>query len=458
MILDSAKADVEVAQPARILSARDATCVVIGAIVGVGIFFTPARTAQLAGSGSLMLAAWAIAGAIALCGALTFAELGGMYHDSGAQYEILRDSYGPFPAFLFVVCNATAVQAGAIGIIAVVCARNLAIAVDGRWSDTLVMALSAALIVSVTLANLAGARWGARIQNLTVYAKVLALIAITLIAVALGKADVSLPIVSPSDGSAPGGGLAGLLAALIPAMFSFGGWQQALWIGGEVRDPHRNLPRAIIGGVLIVIAVYLLANWSYLRLLGPTGVAESKTVAADAVAAAFPIAGRRAIAAAVALSAYGVLNAQLLSGPRLIFRMAGDGRFFPAFAALSPRFGTPAAAILLLSGMALAILLGVGAERFDRDVLTGVMFIDTSFFVLTGAALIVLRRKRADAARPMKVPGYPIVPLLFVLGEMGVLIGAYMDRQARAAAVIGAIWIAAAAVLYAVRFRRGASS
>lgn len=441
-------------QPARVLSASDATCVVIGAIVGVGIFFTPSRTAQLAGSGTLMLVAWAIAGTIALCGALTFAELGGMYHDSGAQYEILRDSYGPFPAFLFVFCNSTASLAGCIGIIAVVCARNLAIAVGSDWSNTTLLAISVALIACITIVNVVGAVWGAWVQNLTVYAKVVALILITLLAIAMGREDVGAGVISQTGRSASLGGVAGVLAALVPAMFSFGGWQQALWISGEVRDPQRNLPRAIVVGVLIVITVYLLANWSYLRMLGATGVAGSSAVAADAVAAAYPSIGRRAIAAAVAISAFGVLNSQLLSGPRLLYRMAGDGRFFQPFAMLDRRFGTPALAILLIAVLSLVILLTVGPDRVDTHVLTGIMFIDLSFFVMTGAALMVLRRKRADVIRPVRVPGYPIVPALFVLGELAALVGAYMDPQVRAAAIIGGIWIAVAALLYVVRFRR----
>lgn len=454
MIVDSASDNNAVAQPARVLSARDATCVVIGAIVGVGIFFTPARTAQLAGSGTLMLAAWAIAGTIALCGALTFAELGGMYHASGAQYEILRDSYGPLPAFLFVFCNSTASLAGCIGIIAVTCARNLAIAVGSDWNTATVLVISVALIAILTIANVVGAVWGARIQNLTVYAKVLALILITLLAVAMGREDVGARVIQQTGGAASLGGVAGVLAALVPAMFSFGGWQQALWISGEVRDPQRNLPRAIVGGVLVVIAIYLLANWSYLRMLGPTGVAGSSAVAADAVATAYPSFGRRAIAAAVAISAFGVLNSQLLSGPRLLYRLAEDGKFFRPFALLDGRFGTPLPAILLIAVISLVILLTVGPERVETHVLTGIMFIDLSFFVLTGAALIVLRRKRPDAARPVRVPGYPFVPMLFVIGEFAALVGAYMDPQVRAAAVIGGIWIAGAALLYLVRFRR----
>jgi APA family basic amino acid/polyamine antiporter len=444
---------------ARTLGPIDATCVVVGAIIGVGIFFTPSQTAALTRDGGLMLLAWGIAGAIALCGALTFAELGGMYHASGAQYGILRDAYGPLPAFLFVFCNATAVQAGAIGIIAVVCARNLIVAgagagPNGSTSAAAVLALATLLVVLIAGANIIGVRWGSRIQNLTVYAKVLVLLAVTGLAAALGRSDVlgaagtAVPI--GTRGSL--GHVSAVLAALVPAFFSFGGWQHALWISGKVREPGRNLPRAIVGGVVLVIAVYMLANWSYLKLLGVGRVAASEALAADAVGSVFPMLGGRVIAAAVAVSAFGVLNAQLLSGPWLVFSMARDGRFFKVFGGLSGRFGTPVWSILLLAGIALTMLLAVGADGVNT-LLNGVVFVDSAFFVLTGAALIVLRRKRPSADRPMRVPAYPVVPLLFVIGEIGVLIGAYLDPSVAKAAVVGAAWIAAAAVLFLVRFR-----
>jgi APA family basic amino acid/polyamine antiporter len=247
------------------------------------------------------------------------------------------------------------------------------------------------------------------------------------------------------------------MAALTPALFAYGGWQQALWIAGEVRDPQRNLPRAIVGGVIVVIIVYLLANWSYFHLLGVERVAQSKAVAADAVSVAAPRAGRRIIAAAVAVSAFGVLNAQLLSGPRLLFGLARDGRFFTPFRSLSPRFGTPVAAISLLTIMSLVILvvaLSSGGTRPIDQLLNGTMFIDVTFFALTGAALIILRRTRPAAHRAVRVPGYPIVPLLFVIGELGALVGAMLDETVRTAAIIGAIWIAIAGLIYAIWFRR----
>lgn len=441
--------------PKRVLGTRDAMCIVIGAIIGVGIFFTPSRVAAVAGSSELAMVVWVVAGVIALCGALAFAELGGMYHASGAQYEILRDSYGPFPAFLFVFCNATAIQAGAIGIIAAICAENLVVLLGlPPLGGVRSMGLTIALVASVTIANMVGVKWGARIQNFTVYAKVLTLLTITVLAVVvsgsggevgIGEGQVSSRTLSP---------LAAVMAGLAPAFFAFGGWQHALWISGEVKEPARTLPRAIVGGVLIVIVVYLLANWAYLDLLGHQGVATSKALAADAVATVFPDFGRRVVAGAVALSAFGVLNAQLLSGPRLVYATAVDGRFFRVFGGLSPRFGTPMAAIVLLSVMAVLLLLAAGSKDAVDKLITGVVLIDGIFFGLTGLALFVLRKKRAGAARSFRVIGYPVVPALFVIGELGLVVGAFLDPAVRNAALIGAGWILAAAVLYVARFAR----
>ena len=440
-------------RPQRVLGPIDATSVVVGAIVGVGIFFTPSKVAALTGSTGLALAAWGLAGFIALCGALTFAELGGRYHSSGAQYDILRDAYGPFPAFLFVFCNATAIQGGSIGIIALICAFNLLGAVgngpSAGFGEPRVMVMAVTLILSLMAANILGARWGSRIQNFTVFAKLLALLAV----VGLAAFAAPSPAAAPAPSAPTLGFTAALLAALVPCLFSYGGWQQALWISGEVKDPRRNLPLAILGGVLIVVAVYLLANWAFLKLLGAPAVASSKALAADAVAVVMPGAGRRLVAAAVAVSAFGVLNAQLLTGPRLVYGMACDGRFFKPFAKLDPRLGTPLAAIALIGLTALALLLAAGPGGIDR-LLNGLVFIDGVFFALTGAALLILRRKGMhDPAGSFRAPGYPVIPLLFVAGELGVVAGAYLDPAVRGTAVIGLAWIAGAALLYALRFR-----
>ncbi|NVB39409.1 amino acid permease [Pseudenhygromyxa sp. WMMC2535] len=454
----------------RELSAIDATAVVIGAIVGVGIFFTPSRVAALAGSADMAMLAWVIGGVIALLGALTFAELGALVPRAGGQYELLRDAYGPATGFVYVICNATATQAGSIAVIALVCVDNLAVGLRGEVlgaGATLACALG--LTLGVTLANAAGLRWGARIQNLTVVAKLATLLAVG--AVALLAAPGPEPGLEPlfSGGLAPGLAsdlasgpppsrpplhpLAGLAAALVPTLFTFGGWQQVLWMGGEVEAPERNLPLSILAGVIAVILVYLLANWAYLALLGDVGVASSETLAADAVAVVYADPGRRAVALAVAVSALGVLNAQLLTGPRLLLALARDGRLFPGLARVHATRGTPVPAIALLSAMAVALLLIAGPEGLDR-LLTGVVLVDAVFFMLTGLASLVLARQRPHAERPVRMPGFPLVPLLFGVAELGVIIGAWLDPEVRAAAAIGAAWMLAAWVLYLLRFRR----
>jgi len=445
------------ANPPELLQALgpiDAICVVVGAIIGVGIFFTPSRVADLAGSANFALLTWAIGGGIALMGALTFAELGGLYPRTGGQYVILRDAFGPFLAFLFVFCNATAVQAGSIAIIGIVCAENLGLAVR---HDTLAPAahtsLAAILIVGLVVANCIGVRWGSRIQNITVFAKVATLIAVTLLAMLFEGHPLQTPSVATVSEASRLGPWGGVFAALVPVLFSYGGWQHALWIAGEVRKPRRDVPLAILAGVLVVIAVYLSVNWAYLRLLGYHGVAESRALAADAVAVAWPSIGSRAVAGAVALSAFGVLNTQLLTGPRLIYGMAVDGRFFKPFARVNAYFSTPVAAILLLGGIALVLLVTAGASGVDK-ILNGAVLIDGLFFAATGLALLVLRRTRPQDPRPVRVPVYPVAPILFVLGELAVVVGAYADPGVRGAAHIAVAWVLGAAICHGLFFRK----
>jgi APA family basic amino acid/polyamine antiporter len=438
----------------RELSTVDATAVVIGAIIGVGIFFTPSRVAALAGSAQLGLLTWAIGGLIALLGALTFAELGAMVPRAGGQYELLRDAYGSATGFVYVVCNATAIQAGAIGIIALVCIDNLAVLLTGAvLSSALTLACAIGLTVGIALANAAGVRWGARIQNVTVVAKLATLLAVAVVAL-LARPDPH-ELLATVDARAPLHPLAAIAAALVPALFAFGGWQQALWMGGEVREPERSVPISILVGVTTVVTVYLLANWAYFALLGHAGVARSETLAADAVAVVFAGPGRRAVAAAVAISALGVLNAQLLTGPRLLYALARDGRLWPVLGRVHAGTGSPTPAIMVLAAAAIVLLLAAGKNGIDR-LLTGVVLVDAVFFALTGIASLVLARRYPHATRPVRMPGFPLVPALFGLAEIGVVIGAWLDPEVRSAAAIGAIWMAAALGLYLIRFRKRA--
>jgi amino acid transporter len=433
--------------PGRTLGTLDTACVVIGAVIGVGIFFSPGRVAAIAKTPGLALAGWALAGAIAMCGALAFAELGRRRNGPGAQYQVLRDAYGktgPLAGFVFVFCNATFVQVGAIVVISVICARSMAVAL-GRddLSNTILTVMGAVIILAISAINILGVRLGALVQNVTVVAKVAALLAVA--ALAAFATPATPPPVAPPIPEGTNIPLI-LMACLVPAFFAYGGWQQALWISGEVKEPRRTLPIAIISGTAVVIAVYLLANWAYITLMGVEKVATSKSIAADAVGSVFPAWGGRAIAGAVSVSAFGVLNAALLTGPRLIQALASDGLFWRTFARTHPTTATPAAAIALLGGLAAAVLLVVGQERVDQ-VSAGVVVVDGLFFILTAAAIFVLRTDQPP------IPGSRVAAALFILGEVGLVIGAHADAASRQAAWIGLGWMLAATLLYAAVFR-----
>jgi len=438
----------------RVLGPASATAVVVGAIVGVGIFFTPTSVARIAGGGTLAMWTWVAGGLVALLGALTFAELGGMYHRTAGQYEILRDAYGSLIAFCFVFCNSTAIVAAGTAIISIVCAENVAALAGGTASGSLVTFMAILVLLGAAGANIAGVRWGAAIQNVTVVAKIATLLLVAALAVFVAPPSVQVTREAGFLATNASVG-ARLFAGLVPALFAYGGWQYALWIGGEVKEPRRNVPLAIVVGVGIVVAVYTIANWAYLHLLGFDGVAGSRALAADTVSVAWPGFGARLIAGAVALSAFGVLNVQILSGPRLLYGMARDGRFFAVFGRAHARFATPAIAISLVASISLTLILVAGKGGVDR-LLTGLVLIDAVFFALTGAALVVLRHKRPDAERPARVPLYPLVPGLFVVLECAIVYGAFQVEANRAAAWIGVLWIAAACVCYALFFRRRA--
>lgn len=441
-----------------VLGPFSATCVVIGAIIGIGIFFTPQSVATTTGSMSLAMLAWSLGGLIAMAGALTFAELGGMYPRTGAQYRILRDAWTSPTGFAYVFCNATYIQAGAIAIIGWYGALNLGVAVRGSPPDEFTIILvSATMIAGLTLANLLGVRFGSTIQNATVVAKLATLLLITALAwwaPGTGGTGLSGETAEALEGTRANSPFYLVFAGLIGVFFSFGGWQHALWIGDEVHRPRRNLPLAIGVGMVIVTVVYLLVNWAYFLLLGFNGVVESDALAAEAVAVVWPGFGERLVAAAIAVSAFGVLNAQLLSGPRLIYGMARDGKFFAPFARVSPRTGTPLLAIAFLGGLGLAILLiARDAERIDQ-LLTGVVTVDSVFFLLTGLALFRLRDPQ-NRAGTWRTPAFPLIPVIFVIGEALVLTGALLINEThRNGALVGLAWIAAALLMYVVFFRK----
>ena len=384
---------------------------VIGGIIGGGIFRTPATVAERVGSPSLILAAWVAGGAVALMGALCFGELGQRRPRAGGGYVYLRETWGPLPAFLYGWALLLVIASGAIAAIAVTFA-DYALALTGLPARfTLPLAIAAILFVSAV--NYLGVRPGAAVQNLFTLMKLAALAALIAIGLAAG-----LPSAAPPPPGAP----TAFGAALVPILFTYGGWQQTNFIAEEMVDPERDLPRALVLGVGTVVVVYLLANLAYLHVLGAGGLATSTAPAADAMREVLGPVGGTLVAGGIAASTFGFLNLVILVTPRVFQAMAADGVFFPRLARLHPVHRTPAAAIgLQASWASVLVLSGSFSQLVDY-----VAFADWIFFGLTVAGLFVYRardREHGLATPPgaFRAPGYPWTPALFVAAAVFVV-------------------------------------
>ena len=401
---------------------------VVGGIIGAGIFVSPAVVAQRVGSGGLTLAVWALGGLVALAGAFCFAELGARAPRAGGGYVYLRDAFGRLPAFLYGWTLLLVIATGATAAVAVTFARY-AIPLLGLAPGA-ERPLAVGAIVLLAALNYVGVRPAAFTQNAFTLLKLAALALVILAGLAFVRDSPTSPLPhTPADvGLWDVGRSVGL--ALIPVMFTYGGWQQTNFIAEEIVDAPRTLPRALVLGVGIVIAVYILANTAYLRALGPAGLAASATPAADTLEATLGGAGRRLISAGIAASAFGFLNLVILVTPRVFQAMAADGLFFGAIARLHPRHRTPAAAIAIQATWAVVLALsGTYAELLDY-----VVFGDWIFFGAAAATLFVYRARdgaNGDAAR-FRVPAYRLVTGFFVLAAVYVIVSAVRAEPANA--------------------------
>lgn len=414
-----------------VLGPFDATMIVMGSIIGAGIFRVPAQIAKAAGDPTWIVALWVLGGAVSLCGALVFAELGSSLPRAGGQYVFVREAFGRCAAFLLGWVLLTAVNSGAVAYVAGVFAEHLQALVAHLRPGTDFgprgrQALAVALIAGLTALNARGVRLGAMVQNAAMLTKIAGISLIVLLGAGAALGWIDLPARSDvaSDAATD---WAGLGAALISVTFAYGGFQNVAAAAGELRDPQRDLPRAICVGTVAVIALYLALNLSLVAILGVEGVAASPTPVA-AAAGAVLAGGEVLVAALVMVSTFAIVQVILMVLPRIFYAMAKDGLFFAAVARVHPRHATPHVAIWALGGLSIA---HVALAASLHDLLEICSLCDWVFFFLCALALFVLRARRPDLARPFRVPGYPIVPGLFVVAALAIVADILVNAQPR---------------------------
>jgi basic amino acid/polyamine antiporter, APA family len=407
-----------------------ATAIVIGSIIGSGIFRSPAGVAdRLPGPGP-MLAVWVMGGLFSLCGVLTLAEVASALPQTGGLYVFLREGWGRLAAFLFGWSELVIIRAAALGAIAVTFAEYFlrVLGFDPLIEPYASYAryTAAVAIVGTAAINIMGVRWGAAIQVITTGAKYGGLLLIIALAFFIGMPRTGghfTPLMPAGSFSMAPFGL-----ALVSALWAYDGWADLSFMSGEVKDPGRNLPRALIVGTLAVIAIYLLANLAYLAVLSVEEMRTSRLVAADVAERVMGRGGVTFVGATVMLSTFGALAGALLTTPRIFFAMADDGLLFRQVAAVHPRFQTPWVSIALAAALGVAFVLARRFEELTDAFVTAIL----PFYALSVASVFALRR-RAGYAPVFRTPGYPVVPALFILAVLYLLLNALIDPSSRMA-------------------------
>jgi APA family basic amino acid/polyamine antiporter len=392
----------------RKLSFFDGATLIVGSVIGSGIFVVPSLIAQRVPEPGVVIAIWIFSGLLVLCGALTLAELGAMLPESGGLYVYMREAYGPFWAFLYGWTIMLVVIPGSIAALTSAFLLYLKLFVPMTIGVEKVLGLVA--LMTLAYVNARGARQGARVQNVFTVLKVAGLVGLVGLAIITRQGDSShfLPLL-PEQFSV--GLLTAIGLTMISTLFAYDGWQFVSFMAGEIRDPARNVPRSIILGVLIVIVIYVSATLAYIYVLGQPRIAASERVAADAMSAMIGPAGATLITLTILCSTFGAISANVLGGPRVFFAMGRDGVLFPSLARVHPRHETPANAIWALAIWAGALTLTGGYEHL----ITMSGFANWIFFTMVVLSVAVLRYTHPEWNRPYRVTGYPFTVIVFVL-------------------------------------------
>jgi APA family basic amino acid/polyamine antiporter len=405
----------------RRLGLFDATMLVMGGIVGSGIFLNPAEVARHVTTPALIVGVWLIGGAIAIAGAFVYAELAARRPEVGGQYAYLRDAWGPMPAFLYGWSLLLVIQSGGMAAVAITFARHFLELTHLPLADGAVAAAALALLTAI---NCLGVRAGSNVQSGLMLLKILAILALVLCGLLLAGGAGAAPAPAAPDSNL----LGAIGAALTPVMFAYGGWQTASFVAAEMREPRRDLARGLLMGVIGVVALYTAVAFTCSFVLGPAGLAATRAPATEVMRLALGETGAALIALGIAISALGFLSQGMLTAPRVYFAMAEDKLFFPQVAKVSARTHVPVVAILLQGGVAILIAL----SGTYGQILSYVVSVDFIWFGLTAAALFVFRRR--DAGNDgFNVPFHPWTTGFFVAACAVVVAGTVWNSPVNSA-------------------------
>ena len=403
------------------------TMIAVGSCIGSGIFITPAQIVESVPNATLVLLVWALGGLIALAGALTFSELGGLFPKSGGVYVYLKEAYGEMTGFLYGWAILLVITTGALAGLCVAFAEYLKIFIPDMTENTK-MLIAAGTLVGLTVFNMLGVNVSQGIANLFTGIKLLAITAIIVAGFLFFEPEKVALDFSLTD-NIPANLTTAILTGLIGVFFSFGGWHHASYLSGEAIDAKRTVPRAMFLGVIIVLITYLLVNVAYMLLLPLDAIAQTPRVAGDAISTIVPWGGK-AVAVGIALSIFGTISIYTMTAPRIYFAMAKDGIFFKQLSYVHPKWKTPVMAMAIQVIWSLAIMLFFSGQ-FSK-IITFVTSMDIAFMGLAGASLFIFRKNRKEMERPVKAWGYPVVPLIFVIVSAAFAVNTLMQKPDQA--------------------------
>jgi APA family basic amino acid/polyamine antiporter len=407
----------------RVLGLGSAVAIVIGTVIGSGVFLVPSTMIRFVGSVHILFAVWVVAGLLSLFGALTYAELAAAMPEAGGEYVYLSAAYGPFWGYLYGWTQFWVAKSGSIATLAAGFYTYLTAFFPALGISILVLPwhvgpggslleihygqlVAIAVILVLAAVNYVGVRSGGNVQVFVTVVKMVLIAGVIVVGILFGKGDVA----HFHSGIAGVGGIAGFFAAMVSALWAYDGWNNVSMVSSEIRNPQRNLPRSLIFGTAAVMLTYLLINVAYFYVLSPSQVAASHRVAADMMSSLYGRTAAGAVTVAVLISIFAALNGSILAGSRVPYAMARDGLFFRVASVVHPKFKTPGSSMILLCLWSSVVVL----SGWYDDLYNFVIFGSWILYLMTAVSLFVLRRKRPDLERPYRVTGYPVVPVLFI--------------------------------------------